>query len=203
MPDLFDFDEAFKDEKAVQNGISARAIKIRTKIKFFNKTKHEAVSNVLTELPESDEAIHLVSNGNFDYFNIIPRVIDLSCPASEFWFSTWTLSVTNVESILSMLDANLIGSVNALTGDYMKTRESNVYFSLLDGLKKRGQRMSNNKNHAKVRLLKCGDAHYVIEGSANFTANPRIEQFFITNHQGLYEFHKEWMDTVISKYAQI
>jgi hypothetical protein len=43
---------------------------------------------------------------------------------------------------------------------------------------------------------------FIIEGSANFTANPRIEQFILSNHVGLFHFHRSWMDKILTKYAQ-
>lgn len=39
----------------------------------------------------------------------------------------------------------------------------------------------------------------MIEGSANFTANPRIEQFIISKSKELFDFHKDWMNEVIRK----
>lgn len=35
-----------------------------------------------------------------------------------------------------------------------------------------------------------------VEGSANFTANPRIEQFTISNDTALANFHKKWIENI-------
>lgn len=76
-------------------------------------------------------------------------------------------------------------------------RETAVFNMLYEGLKKRNQKMFCNENHSKVTLIENGTDYLVIEGSANFTANPRIEQFVITNSKELYLFHKSWMDEII------
>jgi hypothetical protein len=68
---------------------------------------------------------------------------------------------------------------------------------LFEGLKKRGQRMFSNENHSKITLMDNGVDFIVIEGSANFTANPRIEQFTVINSKELYDFHKKWMNEII------
>lgn len=204
MQSLFDFDTAF-DRKLdkLENGITPQKIKIRTKIKFEDKMKREKVGELIDTLPEPGESLHIVSNGSFDYFTVIPHIIEMCGEnVEDFYFSTWTLSVTNVASMLDMFDRGILKNLNALTGDYMKTREANVYHSLLAGIKSRGQRIANNKNHSKVTLMKCGENFFVVEGSANFTANPRIEQFVLTNHEGLFHFHKKWMEEIISRYAQ-
>ena len=55
------------------------------------------------------------------------------------------------------------------------------------------------ENHAKIILLNNGKDYITMEGSANFTANPRIEQNTVCNSRQLYEFHKGWMDEILSK----
>jgi len=201
---LFDFTEVETPTKEAKkkelNGLTPLQLKIQTNIRFQTKLKKESLNEVLFELPLPNESLHIISNGSFDYFNIIPRILELSNGVSkEFYFSTWTMSHQNVISILDLFDNGLIGSIHALTGDYMRTRESAVYHILELGIKERKQFIFANKNHAKVTLLNIEDNYYTIEGSANFTANPRIEQFIITNHQDLFYFHKNWMDTLLKK----
>lgn len=201
MNSLFDFDEAFKDvvkPEYQNNGMSSRSLNIKTKIKFKNKLKINHIDKILEELPLVDESLHIVSNGTFDYFNLIPRTIELANQNVEtFYFSTWTMSHQNVISILEMFDQGIFKNIHALTGEYFKSRETAVYYILEMGIKERNQKLFSNKNHTKVTLLEIGNDYYVIEGSANFTANPRIENFIITNSKELFYFHKEWMDTLI------
>lgn len=200
MNSLFDFDEAFKDVVKPQhqnNGMSSRSINIKTKIKFKNKLKINHIEKILEELPLQDESLHIVSNRTFDYFNIIPRLIELANQnVDTFYFSTWTMSHQNVISIFEMFDQGIFKNIHALTGEYFKSRETAVYSILEMGIEERKQKLFSNKNHTKVTLLEIGDEHYVIEGSANFTANPRIENFIITNSKELFYFHKEWMDQI-------
>jgi hypothetical protein len=71
-----------------------------------------------------------------------------------------------------------------------------VYAMLLDGIRARGGRYRSFQNHAKVLLLSnAGTGVWIsVEGSANLTSNPRLEQYVITNDQGLYDFHRGWME---------
>lgn len=201
IPQLFDFDTAFeKGREDYNNDVTSRVVKIRSKIRFENKTKREAVSALITEMPEDGESLHIVSNGSFDYFTLIPHIVEMcNGLADEFWFSTWTMSRENVIQIVDLFDRGIFRKIFALTGEYFRTREAKVYSLLYDEMKKRGQVFCCNKNHAKVTLLKIGGGYYVIEGSANFTANPRIEQFIISKSKELFDFHKDWMNEVIRK----
>jgi hypothetical protein len=104
------------------------------------------------------------------------------------------MSRSNVTELLSLFDAGAISSIAILTGTYFKRRETSVYATLLAGLQERKQRYVAFSNHAKVLLMTNGADHIVIEGSANFTANPRTEQYTMTNDADLYKFHREWME---------
>lgn len=202
MSNLFDFDAFGSKEKdaVLLNDTNSGVHKIQTKIKFQNKLKKEAIDALIMELPLDNESLHIVSNGSFDYFTLIPKLIEMNCGICEdFWFTTWTMSHNNVIQILELFDKGIFKNIHAMTGEYFRTRESAVYHILYLGLQERGQKLFANKNHAKITLLQCGNNFYTIEGSANFTANPRIEQFVITNSQSLFNFHKEWMTKMIFK----
>lgn len=198
---LFNFESAFeKDLINYHNDITPRVIKISSKIKFENKLKRQNVERLITELPFSNESLHIVSNGTFDYFTIIPHIIKLSNGfVTDFYFSTWTMSRENVIQIIDLYDRGLLKNVNALTGEYFRTRESKVFSILDESLTHRKQRLFANKNHAKVTLLQINEDYFVIEGSANFTANPRIEQFILSNSKDLFNFHKAWMNEIFIK----
>jgi len=56
------------------------------------------------------------------------------------------------------------------------------------------------ENHTKVTLLanhERGD-YLVLEGSANYTSNPRMEQNIILNDQAVYRFHRDWLEEVLA-----
>lgn len=200
----FNFALAFEtdlDEKS-RNGMTARAQKIKTKIKFENKLKREAVEELFSELPAPGESLHIVSNGRFDYFTLVPHIIDLAGEplVDEFWFSTWTMSHENVVQILNLFDRGIFKKIVGMTGEYFRSREKAVWHILETGMAERGQTLFANKNHSKVTLLRfSGGENIVVEGSANFTANPRIEQFIVTHSPELFEFHRDWMQKLIKK----
>jgi len=103
----------------------------------------------------------------------------------------------NVTELFTMIDNGEIKQAAMLTGLYFKRRESAVYAQIMIGMLSRGQRFSSFRNHAKVVLLQKGDDYITFEGSANFTSNPRMENFIISNDQPLYEFHRSWMEEML------
>ena len=137
--------------------------------------------------------LHIVSSGKFDYWTVIRHIIEKLGRVEHLILATWTTNRPNSEDLIEMLDNGTVGSVCLLIGPYFKTRESAVYSYLFEELTKRGQTLICADNHAKVSVFYTETDAYVIEGSANLTANPRIEQMTISNHRALADFHKEWI----------
>lgn len=192
---LFDDDEVLQTTKTLKKPIS---LKRESKIKMIQALKKEVLKDVFKELPKINESIHIVSNGKFDYFNFIPLIIQYIGDSCDFYGSTWTMNRGNVNELLELFDTNKIKSISILTGLYFKQRESSVYATLVEGIQERKQKYLCLENHSKIILLTDNKDNYiVVEGSANFTANPRIEQNTITNSKELYFFHKEWIDKII------
>ena len=192
---LFSFDEEIESADVK---ISARKTIIQEKLQVKSFLKKEKADIILQELPQLGESLHIISNGSFDYFNFIPISVKLlGGKCTDFYFSTWTMNLGNTRALIKLYDEGKIEKINALVGLYFKKRESAVFNELYEGLKARGQKVYSNENHSKVTLLTNGVDYITISGSANFTSNPRIEQFSINNSKELFDFHKQWMDEII------
>lgn len=176
----------------------AKNIKIRTKIEARKITKSQELRDVITRIPTPGYSYHYISSGKYDFYTAVPLFVDLLGVINEFYGSTWTMSREHAVDLLDKFDSGKIKKISMLTGLYFKRRETAAYSTLVDGLRERGQRYTAARNHAKVILINSGNHRIVIEGSANFTANPRIEQYVMTNDERLYEFHREWMEVVLN-----
>jgi len=208
--DLFDQNEAFDDfgidsifgdvEIESTENISARSIRIDVKRDVLRVTQKENLREVIKTPPKPGEQIHVVSANKFDFWTWVPVMVDWIEKADRLYCSTWTTNRANTKNMFELWDAGKIGVSDWLVGLYFKRRETNVYSMLLEGLVKRGGRLKAFETHAKVLLLNNPDhdAWYTIEGSANLTANPRLEQYVITNDKALWEFHREWFEEMLN-----
>jgi len=173
-----------------------KTVRIHLKARKKNSVKQDHLAEMLTTLPQPGTSYHVISSGNFDFWTYVPHIVNLAGHIDDFYCSTWTLNRYVAEEMLELFDQKKILKINMLTGLYFKRRESAVYATLLQGLVERGQRYIAFLNHTKIMLLEKDPDYFVIEGSANLTANPRVEQFILSNHKGLYNFHKEWMEAM-------
>lgn len=169
--------------------------------------RQEKLEHFLERLPEPGETLHVVSNGSFDYWNFAPVTLQLlgakgRAPA-VFYGSTWTMNRSNVLQLLGLYDQKKLASVTMFSGLYFKRREPAVYTTLASGLIDRGQRFLCFENHTKIMLIGANPDWIVMEGSANFTANPRLEQNTISNDRELFDFHRAWMDELLERAAKV
>jgi len=161
----------------------------------------QALDEVIPEPPAAGETVHIVSNAKYDFWTWVPHMLGWLDRADELYCSTWTLSRANAVDLFQLWDQGKVapGRVGFLTGLYFKRRETAVYTMLLDGLLRRGGRYRSFRNHAKVVLLSNAKKRLwlTVEGSANLTSNPRLEQYTLSNDRQLYRFHREWMEEML------
>ena len=197
-------DKQFETSETAQSGLVAvksrhKEMRIHLKAMKKNKVKTEHLKKLLPNLPEQGWSYHVISSGNFDFWTYVPHIVKLAGKFKEFYCSTWTMNRQIAIEMLDLYDTGQLGSISLLTGKYFKRRETAVYALIAEGLLARSQRYIAFGNHAKIILLGNDDCKLVIEGSANLTANPRTEQFILTNNSVLYDFHKKWMDEMYEK----
>jgi hypothetical protein len=198
MSGIASIESEFSFESAEQ--VTSRQITTRTKHrKLISAIKAEELADFYKEIPAQGETVHMVSNGRWDYWLLAPRTQELVGEPCSFSGSTWTMNRNNVIQLLALYDTGRFTTATILTGTYFKARESSVANTLIEGLTKRGQRYLAFQNHAKVMLLGFpkSDNWITIEGSANFTANPRCEQNNVIQLLALFDFHLGWMETML------
>ena len=171
-----------------------KAVKIHLKAQRKNAIKTEHLAEFLPRVPEPGWSYHIISSGNFDFWNYVPHLVQLAGRFDEFYCSTWTMNRPIAAEMLEMFDKGKLGSISLMTGKYFKRRETAVFAFILEGLLARKQRYIAFANHTKLMLMRNSTMHLVLEGSANLTANPRAEQFILTNSENLYDFHRKWME---------
>ncbi|OQA02215.1 MAG: hypothetical protein BWY71_00097 [Planctomycetes bacterium ADurb.Bin412] len=176
--------------------IQPRSIRLQRKLHYKNSLQLKRLEEVLPDLPAAGESLHLISDGSYDFWRFVPYLVSRLGPADECSGSTWTMSRSNIHELLDLYDRQKIRRVALLIGLDFKHRKPDIWENLERELIRRGQRLKSLAIHAKIILLQAGEQYLTLEGSANFTGNPRIEQFVITNSQPLYEFHSGWMETI-------
>lgn len=165
----------------------------------------QALTELIKELPPPDTDLYIIGNGSggtygkranpdvFEFGHFIPVMIDmLGGKADALYISTWTMNRNHANNILSAYDAGKVTTIGILTDPYFITRESHFANALVDGLRKRGQRLKAFKNHTKVIAIGAPSGCVVVTGSANLSAQPRAENWILSTSPELYAW---WRDS--------
>lgn len=203
IPDTYMFEAPayiFDDmELETQDMPDAGTVEIESKLELLNGMRQEHLQEILLRKPSQNSSMHIISNGGFSFFTFVPVLLKFIGHADEFYGSSWTMNRSACTEMLHLFDQGKLKNLNVLTGIYFKRRESSVYAQLLNGIIDRKQKYKCFENHTKIVLM-CNynsNDYLVCEGSANFTSNPRAEQYIVTNSKVLYDFHKKWMDKIL------
>ena len=175
--------------------------RLNPKRQFARLRQKKALREIMPRIPQPGQSVHAVGPGQYDFFTFLPEILSMIGHADRVTASTWTINHPNTIELFELWDAGRIGTVDFLTGDYFKRRDTAIYTMLVNGLRARGGRYRAFKNHSKLMMIEnpARDAYITIVGSANLTANPRLEIYVITNDRPLYDFHREWVEEVLTK----
>lgn len=162
---------------------------------------HEKVKSLLevwNRLPNKKSSQHVISDGTFDFYSFVGAALEMqSTGFDEFLGTTWLMNQPISSDLIYQYDTDRIRNITLIVGRYLKARTPNVYGFLKNSARERDRiRIKEGRIHAKIILLGNYDTStfLTIEGSANFTENPRTEQYVISNDLDIYEFHKTWID---------
>lgn len=159
-------------------------------------------AKALHRLPEAGESVHVIMRGNYNSWDLVPAVLRLSEPATIATLNICTLGFNqqNAEQLIAMLDDGQVARCTFICSHYYRSVEADVYDRLYADMTSRGHQCLAMRCHAKLLLFEMTDGrHYVIESSANLRSCRNIEQFVLTHHRGLLEFHRGWMLEMFTK----
>ncbi|MEA3641277.1 MAG: hypothetical protein VBE63_15235, partial [Lamprobacter sp.] len=149
---------------------------------------------------EPNTSYHLLTSGDLDAGDVLDYLVHTHGPFASLWLTTWSLERQHLNTLEEhFAEGRLIDGFTAFTGDFFASRMPANYTRLCQLAERVGGRVYRLNNHAKIMLLRnprTGLALYV-EGSANYTKNPRIENCCITADQGLYDAMQHHLSQLI------
>jgi hypothetical protein len=139
--------------------------------------------------------------GDIDALSFLAMCIDRYGYFSRFYASTWTMARQDVELLDKWLTDGSLGEINFFSGESLPQRDTVVYATLLEVLKRHKGRLRTFRNHCKVTLLGCPvrNVWITICSSANFSTNPRTEQTVLSVGKELFDFYAEWFENLFEK----
>lgn len=141
-----------------------------------------------------------MTSGDIDAGTVLDMVAARHGPLGHVYISTWSMARGQINMIGDHADSGAIGNLTVLTGDYFAQRSPGNYTLVVQLCDRIGGRIFRLNNHSKVMAFRNPESGFcaVVEGSANFTCNPRVENFCLTTDAELYAHVVSWFEEIIS-----
>jgi hypothetical protein len=149
------------------------------------------LAKLIGELHQN-EHIYLPSMAAWSMHDILAYVLHQVGPA-DVWLTTWTITEEPVRLLIALQDQGRMRFRGGLLHDRVPTMNPKAY-----ELAKANLRIQLAKVHAKNLVVITEDWGVTVAGSANWTNNPRIEQYVIGTHRSAAEFQRDWIERCIA-----
>lgn len=163
----------------------------------------ENVKKILAEIKPDQEAVLMSVHGGVSSPDIVRAIGELT-PIKILDVSSLSVGVPAIRQMDIMHSDGLLDTANFYLSSVMKnsqTNKSQGYLEVFDTIvEDNGWYSTIINNHSKIVLCDCGsDKTYVLESSANFNKNPKMENFRISTSERLYGFYKDIFDSIKTK----
>jgi hypothetical protein len=152
----------------------------------------ELLSNLFDELTPNKH-IDFCTAGELSIHQFLQYALTVTGPA-HVYISSWAIKEDPARVLLFLKETGKIKKLFGVFDYRIKTLDAK-HFHLIE---KAFTKYALTKCHAKVVVIIGQNLSISIVSSANFSNNPRLEAGFISTCEPTVEFHKNWMDKVIS-----
>ena len=169
----------------------------RHRITARRAASESVLSQILPSRFEPGESWHVMSAGDVDSLSYIAHIVE-SEPLDYLLFSSWCMVGDDVERFARWIDEGKIARLDAYVGEIFPNQYADAHAMLCDVVRRTGGRVAVFRNHSKIYAGQNARFSFAIESSANINTNPRAEQTAIHASGELFEFYKEYFDSIKS-----
>lgn len=206
MFESVDFWKEDKTEK--QDGVKVSSIKsiqdITTKVLTKNMEQHELVAKQLSQLcikPERGEQYRIVTEKSFNAFAFILHLLQTEV-IEDMYLAIYRINQPTVAQLIELIESGKIHKATFVISNFFnQTKKPEQWAKWLCDFAEKHPRCNHVyiHNHSKIVCCKTQSGHYVFEGSGNMSDNARIEQYLYENNEQAYNFHTNWMQSLIDE----
>ena len=181
--------------------IDQKALKRTLKNNYIHTLKANALSDLCMR-PLPNEQYRIITEKQFNSYALILHLIESEI-IEEMYLAIYRINKETVESLINFIETNYIKQSTFIISNFFnQTKKPEKWAIMLKEYadSKRNVNHAYVHNHSKILAVKTNlNNYYVFEGSGNMSDNARIEQYIYENSKMMFEFHKEWMLSLIKK----
>ena len=165
---------------------------------FTSESKIDKSFKLVTEfidIPTKNSEIRIVTQRVFNAFDIMKAILkEEDC--IELYMCVYRIAKKTTKELIMLYEDKKINNINIATSIAIPKITPEIYRELLNFEQRANFKMKLVQMHAKIILIKKKDKNYIVEGSGNLSQNQKIEQNTINNDIDIYNFHKNWIDSL-------
>ncbi len=152
-------------------------------------------ADAIGSLPAHGEAVHIITQGQFAAFDLVPAIIRLADqPIRHLSVATLGFNGATTARLVDLVDAGQVQAVDFICSHWFRSVEKNAWTEMREAITQRGGRAIAARCHAKVIVADLAvGLPLVAEGSANLNASTNVEQVTLTASMALASHHRAWM----------
>lgn len=142
---------------------------------------------------------NFITGGDVDSLSYLKLLLRKLGKIDYILMSTWCMSGEDVMTIAEWHEKGLLDKIDFYVGEVFPNTYKIEMAMLTEFVEQSGcGRLCVFRNHSKIYAGYSGDVYFGVQTSANINTNPRCEQGCVTFDRGLYEFYREFFDSVES-----
>jgi hypothetical protein len=195
MQDLFNFPKntVIKTNEKL-NAKASKKIDTKDLRQTTRDDNFSALMKDFDGLPTENKYFAIKTNGTSDCGSIFSYILQEWNEITEMYLATWTISKQNIKRLKEAIESGKLKELTLVFSSTLKPANPSLYASLVGSLKDfENVKLKEINSHAKTFSVTNGQDFITVTGSANWSENPRIENFLILNDKTLFEHHKDWM----------
>jgi hypothetical protein len=174
----------------------------------------ESLTSLMPTLPPPDTTVWIINNGSgaeriqgriveaFDFGAFIVHLMGLVGTPCQLHASTWAMNRNHALMFERALNDGAFNRFVLFVDPYLSQRTPDVHSIIANAVLAHPDtaRYLAFKNHAKIACLSGEHGIVTVASSANFSAQPRVEQYTVSTSNEVYEFFKrEFFDEMLAR----
>lgn len=199
-------DETAARSKAVETEVQVLPIR-RYPAPRLREVKYERAIDFVNGSPledlEDGDRYFAILSGKFIFGDMIEAYLfERDHVADEILIATLSMSQNNCDSLAGIIDAGRVKRLGLILSTYWYAVEMKRRVGyLVEHLSRAPEfHWAAISLHTKIVMLREGDRHYVMHGSANLRSCGQLEQVVIERNEALYHFNRAWMEKVLHEF---
>lgn len=178
-----------KGDECVLSTKETNSKSLRIQFDEMHDQKISTIKMLCGRLPEENEVFFLETTNSFNAFTFIVYLIKHAGRIDDLFIATYSINARILESLTNRIEKNEIGEICLYLAESIRYRMPKVK-DQLDMMIKQFENFQVEYawTHKKVIAARVGDAHFVVEGSGNFSENSAEEQYIFMRSKRIYEF---------------